>query len=54
MYTRFVHLRASKPQSHSTTSGGFMLLVIIFYGPGALSIDGLLARRSGYVTRDSY
>lgn len=33
---------------------GFMLLVIIFYGPGALSIDGLLARRSGYVTRDSY
>jgi putative oxidoreductase len=33
---------------------GFMLLVIIFYGPGALSIDGLLARRSGTVTRDSY
>ncbi len=33
---------------------GFMLLVIIFYGPGALSVDGLLARRSGYVTRDSY
>jgi putative oxidoreductase len=33
---------------------GFMLLVIIFYGPGALSIDGLLARRSGSVTRDSY
>ena len=33
---------------------GFMLLVIIFYGPGALSIDGLLARRSGYVTPDSY
>ena len=25
---------------------GFMLLVIIIYGPGALSIDGLLARRS--------
>ncbi len=25
---------------------GFMLLVIIVYGPGALSIDGLLARRS--------
>jgi putative oxidoreductase len=25
---------------------GFMILVIIFYGPGALSIDGLLARRS--------
>ena len=25
---------------------GFMLLVIIFYGPGALSVDGLLARRS--------
>jgi len=23
-----------------------MLLVIIIYGPGALSIDGLLARRS--------
>ena len=33
---------------------GFMLLVIIFFGPGALSVDGLLARRSGYVTRDSY
>ena len=33
---------------------GFMLLVIVIYGPGALSIDGLLARRSGYVTRDSY
>jgi putative oxidoreductase len=33
---------------------GFMLLVIIFYGPGALCVDGLLARRSGYVTRDSY
>jgi putative oxidoreductase len=33
---------------------GFMLLVIIVYGPGAFSIDGLLARRSGYVTRDSY
>jgi putative oxidoreductase len=33
---------------------GFMLLVIIFYGPGALSIDGLLARRAGTVTRDSY
>jgi putative oxidoreductase len=33
---------------------GFMLLVIIIYGPGAFSIDGLLARRSGYVTRDSY
>jgi putative oxidoreductase len=33
---------------------GFMLLVIIFYGPGALSVDGLLARRSGSVTRDSY
>jgi putative oxidoreductase len=33
---------------------GFMLLVLIFYGPGALSVDGLLARRSGYVTRDSY
>ena len=33
---------------------GFMLLVIIFYGPGAFSVDGLLARRSGYVTRDSY
>jgi putative oxidoreductase len=25
---------------------GFMLLVLIFYGPGALSVDGLLARRS--------
>src|SRR4030095_12029032 len=25
---------------------GLMLLTIIFYGPGALSIDGLLARRS--------
>ena len=25
---------------------GFMLLVLILYGPGALSIDGLLARRS--------
>lgn len=25
---------------------GFMLLVLICYGPGALSIDGLLARRS--------
>ena len=33
---------------------GFMLLVIIIYGPGALSVDGLLARRSGSVTRDSY
>ena len=33
---------------------GFMLLVIIIYGPGALSIDGLLARRAGSVTRDSY
>jgi putative oxidoreductase len=33
---------------------GFMLLVIVIYGPGAFSIDGLLARRSGYVTRDSY
>jgi putative oxidoreductase len=33
---------------------GFMLLVIIIYGPGALSVDGLLARRSGAVTRDSY
>src|SRR4029453_8725890 len=33
---------------------GFMLLVLIIYGPGALSVDGLLARRSGYVTRDSY
>ena len=33
---------------------GFMLLVLIIYGPGALSIDGLLVRRSGYVTRDSY
>ena len=33
---------------------GFMLLVIIIYGSGALSVDGLLARRSGYVTRDSY
>jgi len=31
-----------------------MLLVIVIYGPGALSIDGPLARRSGYVTRDSY
>jgi hypothetical protein len=31
-----------------------MLLVIIVYGPGALSVDGLLARRAGYVTRDSY
>src|SRR5262249_13075695 len=28
---------------------GFMLLVIIFYGPGALSVDGFLARRSGTV-----
>jgi putative oxidoreductase len=25
---------------------GFMLLVLILYGPGALSIDGLLARRA--------
>jgi putative oxidoreductase len=25
---------------------GFMLLVLIFYGPGALSVDGVLARRS--------
>jgi putative oxidoreductase len=33
---------------------GFMLLVLIVYGPGALSVDGLLVRRSGYVTRDSY
>jgi len=33
---------------------GFMLLVLIVYGPGAFSVDGLLARRSGYVTRDSY
>ena len=33
---------------------GLMLLVLIVYGPGALSVDGLLARRSGYVTRDSY
>ena len=33
---------------------GFMLLVLIIYGPGAFSVDGLLARRSGYVTRDSY
>ncbi len=33
---------------------GFMILVIIVYGPGALSVDGLLARRSGTLTRDSY
>src|SRR4030095_319394 len=33
---------------------GFMLLVIIFYGPAPPPIDGLLARRSGAVTRDSY
>jgi putative oxidoreductase len=26
---------------------GFMLLVLIFYGPGALSVDQLLARRPG-------
>jgi len=26
---------------------GFMLLVIIIYGPGTLSLDGLLARRPG-------
>ena len=33
---------------------GVILLILVFCGPGALSVDGLLARRSGYVTRDSY
>jgi len=33
---------------------GVILLFIIVRGPGAFSVDGLLARRSGYVTHDSY
>jgi putative oxidoreductase len=31
---------------------GFMILVIIVYGPGMLSVDGLLARRSNAVLVD--
>ena len=40
--------------SASTTSGASCCSSSSFYGPGALSVDGLLARRSGSVTRDSY